>query len=54
MACDHKHLRCTNGVFFCLDCGAKVEPPAPVDAATEAKAAVSEPPKRKKKGATKE
>ena len=27
MACDHKHLRCTNGVFYCLDCGAKVDAP---------------------------
>ena len=27
MACEHKRLRCTNGEFFCLDCGAKVEIP---------------------------
>ena len=25
--CEHKKLRCTNGEFFCLDCGAKVETP---------------------------
>lgn len=27
--CEHKKLRCTNGEFFCLDCGAKVETPKP-------------------------
>ena len=47
MACEHKHLRCTDGDFFCLDCGAKVEPPA-------VKTETAEPPKRRaKKGETK-
>lgn len=46
MACEHKHLRCTNGIFYCLDCGAKTEPPAPPKA-PEAPAAAAEPPKRK-------
>lgn len=44
--CEHKHLRCTDGIFYCLDCGAKVDQPAP--------AAEPEKPKRKtttKKGA---
>lgn len=27
MACEHKRLRCTDGVFYCLDCGAVVDPP---------------------------
>lgn len=27
MACTHKRIRCTNCEFFCLDCGAKVDPP---------------------------
>lgn len=55
MACEHKRLRCTNGVFYCLDCGAKVDPPVAAKAATEGKAATTEPPKRKtRKGATKE
>ena len=27
MACEHKHIRCTNCEFFCLDCGAMVESP---------------------------
>ena len=26
MACEHKHLRCTNCRFFCLECGAEVNP----------------------------
>lgn len=39
MVCEHKHLRCTDGVFYCLDCGAKVGPPKtekPIEGATEA------------------
>lgn len=27
MACDHKHIRCTNCEYFCIDCGAKVDAP---------------------------
>ena len=51
MACEHKRLRCTNGEFFCLDCGAKVE--TPVHKAEHAEPA--EKPKRKiRKGAAKE
>ena len=53
MACEHKRLRCTNGEFFCLDCGAKVE--IPVYQAEHADEP-AEKPKRKtvKKGAAKE
>ena len=29
MPCNHDHLRCTNGEFFCLDCGARVHAPVP-------------------------
>ena len=25
MDCDHKKLRCTNGEFFCLACGKKLD-----------------------------
>lgn len=25
--CEHKRLRCTNCVLYCLDCGAKVDTP---------------------------
>lgn len=49
MACEHKHLRCTDGIFYCLDCGQRVD--APAQAAPE-----PEKPKRKtttKKGAGK-
>ena len=38
--CEHKHLRCTDGIFYCLDCGAQV-------AAPEVKAPEAEKPKRK-------
>ena len=31
MACEHKRLRCTDGVFYCLDCGQQVEPPKPAE-----------------------
>ena len=23
--CDHKRIRCTDNVFFCIDCGARIE-----------------------------
>ena len=29
--CEHKRLRCTDGVYYCLDCGAKVDPPKPAE-----------------------
>ena len=31
MACEHKCLKCTNNVFFCLDCGAMVPNPYEVE-----------------------
>lgn len=42
MTCDHKTFRCTNGIFFCLKCGAEI--PNPYEATEE---------KPKKKGAKK-
>lgn len=27
MSCEHKRLKCTNNVFYCLDCGAMVPNP---------------------------
>lgn len=33
--CEHKRIRCTNCEFFCLDCGAKIEPPALIVAKAE-------------------
>jgi DNA-directed RNA polymerase subunit RPC12/RpoP len=37
MACTHKRIRCTNCEFFCMDCGAKVEAPAPAPKVEPAK-----------------
>lgn len=54
MACEHKRLRCTDGVFYCLDCGAKVDPPAAENAAGPKAAATEQPKRRTKKGAKNE
>lgn len=56
MECKHHIVKCVNCVKYCQICGARLDAPAPVEAATEAKAAATERPKRKaaKKGATKE
>lgn len=57
MACEHKRIRCTNGVFFCLDCGARIDPPVTTEAAEKATEAATEhpekPKRRTRKGATK-
>lgn len=46
MTCEHKHIKCTNCVFICLDCGQEVNAP------TEQKEQAAEKPKRRvKKGA---
>ena len=49
MACEHKRLRCTDGVFYCLDCGQVVEPPKPA----KQEETKDKPKRRAKKGATK-
>ena len=70
MACEHKHLKCVNCEFICVECGAKVCSPIVANAATEAKAAATDgferpsgrkigfdaekPRRRTRKGATKE
>ena len=36
MACEHKRLKCTNNVFYCMDCGAMV--PNPYEAQKPAEA----------------
>ena len=46
MACTHDTFRCTNGVFFCLRCGAEI--PNPYEAKQAEKPAEEKP---KKKGA---
>ena len=54
MICEHKRLRCTDGIYYCLDCKIRVDPPAVVKAPTGAKEAAVEGGKRKpRKGATK-
>ena len=27
MECEHKQFRCTNGIFYCLKCGAVIQNP---------------------------
>ena len=43
MVCTHETFRCTNGVFFCLKCGAAI--PNPYEAKQEP---VKKPVKRKR------
>lgn len=31
MECEHKRLKCTNNVFYCMDCGAVVPNPYEVN-----------------------
>ena len=54
MACEHKRLKCTNNVFYCMDCGAVVPNPYEGKASTgpEEKPAetVKKAVKRNKKG----
>ena len=49
MACEHKRLKSVNCVIMCADCGAKVDLPAPVEAATEGKAEATEAQESKKR-----
>ncbi len=49
MKCGHEHFRCTNGEFFCLECGANI--PNPYEAKEKAKEQEPEKkPARKRKG----
>ena len=36
MACEHKRLKCTDNVFYCLDCGAMVPNPYEAEKPSEA------------------
>lgn len=59
MACEHKRLRCTDDVFYCLDCGSKVEVIVEADHVVSASGRkigfeAEKPKRRAKKGATKE
>lgn len=42
MECEHKRLKCTNNVFYCMDCGAVVSNPYEAKKPAEA-------PKKKRK-----
>ena len=54
MKCEHKAIRCTNGVFYCLECGEMIDPPVVEKPVETANNGDSERPKRKaKKGAEK-
>lgn len=35
MPCIHEHLRCTDGVFYCLLCGAKIDYPPKAEETSE-------------------
>lgn len=54
MKCEHKAIRCTNGVFYCLECGEMIDPPVvekPVETANNSD--IERPKRRTKKGAEK-
>lgn len=45
MGCKHPAIRCTDNRFFCLICGAEIDPPEP----REDKSKETEKPKRQRK-----
>lgn len=49
MACDHKHLKCTDNRFFCLICGAEIADPFAVKEDTDRAAKPAEAPKKKRR-----
>ena len=51
MNCDHIRLRCTDGIFYCLDCGQVVEPPK--QAKQDEPKETEKPKRRARKGADK-
>ena len=46
MACEHKEIRCTNGVFFCLLCGAELPPKGQVEEEHREEEQTAETPKK--------
>ena len=55
MICSHEKLRCTNNVFYCLACGARVpDPQAGRQSHEHAKSSQEEPKKAGKRKARKE
>ena len=53
MNCNHERLRCTDNVFYCLKCGARVASPYQADNDTPAAEKPAEAPKRPAKRKTK-
>lgn len=59
MACTHKRLKCTDNIYYCLDCGAVVpdpfqpEPVSDPDPESDPSPVVPEKPKRTRKAAAK-
>ena len=54
MPCEHKHLRCTNNVFYCLDCGTLVASPVTVEIIAEKEKPAEGPKTARKRKAKKE
>ena len=53
MPCEHKRLRCTNNIFFCLACGALVASPVMMEEIIVEKEKPAEGPKKaRKRGGT--
>lgn len=53
MGCEHKRVRCTDGVFFCLECGAQVASPFEVKDEPPVAEKAAEAPKKGAKRTTK-
>lgn len=56
MACNHESFKCTNGVFYCLKCGAVIPNPYEGKGITAPAETAPEPPKKatkRKRGETK-
>lgn len=52
MACEHKRLRCTDSVFYCLDCGHQIKVPTADEIFVGAKEVRLSPPMAEKPAKT--
>ena len=53
MACNHEKLRCTDGIYYCLVCGQRIDIPAAEDKTPEAENKPKETAKKAVKRKTK-
>ena len=53
MACNHEQVKCTNGVFYCLKCGAEIANPFAVKQPAAGAEKPAEGPKKPVKRRTK-